>query len=251
LIASNLKISAVSYLNTKPFLYGLSNSDLYNELTISLDIPSVCASKLINAEVDLGLVPVATIPLVKNAEIISDYCIAAVGAVKTVCIYSEKPLEQLKFIYLDYQSRSSVLLTKILFEKYFNLNPVFLNAGIDYIQNIKSETGGLVIGDRAIGMVNRFPFVYDLSEAWYNMTGLPFVFAVWVANKHLGDEFNARFNTALRNGISQAESVAGNYQSLYPDFNVLDYYTRYLSFTMDENKKKGLALFLNLSQKFM
>ena len=247
----SIKISAVSYLNTKPFLYGLSSGNLISEIDLQLDIPSECARKLISAEVELGLVPVATIPFIKNAALVSDFCIGAIGEVKTVCIFSEKPIEKLKSIFLDYQSRSSVLLTKILFEKYYKQDIHFLQAEPDYILNIKSDRGGLVIGDRAIELEEKFPYVYDLSEAWYNMTALPFVFAAWVSNKALNPDFVNRFNQALKNGISNIEKVAEIYQPGYKNFSVHDYFSKYLSYSFDEEKKKGLELFLNLSKKYL
>jgi chorismate dehydratase len=251
LSTDSIKISAVSYLNTKPFLYGLSSGNLISEIDLQLDIPSECARKLISAEVELGLVPVATIPFIKNAALVSDFCIGAIGEVKTVCIFSEKPIEKLKSIFLDYQSRSSVLLTKILFEKYYKQDIHFLQAEPDYILNIKSETGGLVIGDRAIELEEKFPYVYDLSEAWYNMTALPFVFAAWVSNKALNPDFVNRFNQALKSGISNIEKVAEIYQPGYKNFSVHDYFSKYLSYSFDEEKKKGLELFLNLSKKHL
>ena len=85
---SKIKVTAVSYLNTKPFLYGIFNHGLEEELDLELNIPSVCAQKLRDGEVDLGLVPVAIIPQLIRPHIISDYCIGTVGAVKTVCLYS-------------------------------------------------------------------------------------------------------------------------------------------------------------------
>ncbi len=87
-----IKISAISYLNTKPFLYGLFQKGIDELTEMSFDIPSVCAQKLISGEVDLGLIPVAVIPQIKNPYIISDYCIGTEGEVKTVSIFGKKPL---------------------------------------------------------------------------------------------------------------------------------------------------------------
>ena len=159
-----IKISAVSYLNSKPFLYGLFRNDFDKTFSLALDYPSECARKLINHEVDLGLVPVAVIPEIENAQIISDFCIGADGPVKTVCIYAELPIEEIKEIYLDYQSRTSVQLLKILLKKYWMLSPKLIDTPKDYINKIKQNTAALVIGDRTIGLEQRFPYVYDLSE---------------------------------------------------------------------------------------
>ena len=93
-----LKISAVSYLNTIPFIHGLKQSELIHNIDLQLDYPSICADKLINGEVDLALVPVAIIPTLKEAHIISDYCIGADGAVDTVCLYSDVPITEIEII---------------------------------------------------------------------------------------------------------------------------------------------------------
>ena len=105
-----LKISAVSYLNTVPFIHGLKQSDLIHNIDLQLDYPSICADKLINRTVDLALVPVVVIPKLKDSHIISDYCIGADGAVDTVCLYSDVPITEIESIALDYQSRTSVAL---------------------------------------------------------------------------------------------------------------------------------------------
>jgi chorismate dehydratase len=148
-----IRISAVSYLNSLPFVYGLTHSSLINECDISLDIPSVCAEKLINGTVDIGLIPVAAIPQVPNATIISDYCIGANGEVKTVCLFSEVPLNEIKTILLDYQSRTSVLLVKILAKEFWKINPEFINAEAGFEQKIKGTTAGVVIGDRTFELI--------------------------------------------------------------------------------------------------
>jgi len=114
---NKLKISAVSYLNTLPFLYGIKNSGLAEKTVFEQDIPSICASKLLNNEVDIALVPIAVIPLMKESYIISDYCIGASGKVKTVLLLSDVPLNEIKSIYLDYQSKTSVNLIRILAKK--------------------------------------------------------------------------------------------------------------------------------------
>lgn len=114
-----IRITAVSYLNTKPLLYGLLNSPLADQVELSLDIPSECARKLKAGEVDLALTPVAIIPELPTWHLVSDYCIGAVGSVKTVNLYSELPVEALKTVYLDHHSRTSVALVQLLFKEYW------------------------------------------------------------------------------------------------------------------------------------
>src|SRR6478752_3156531 len=97
---NKIKISAVAYTNTKPFIYGIERSELLNQIDLSLDIPSDCAFKLINSQVDIGLIPVAAIPFVPNANIVADYCIGSVGAVNSVFIFSNVPVAQIRTLRL-------------------------------------------------------------------------------------------------------------------------------------------------------
>ena len=240
-----IKISAVSYLNSKPFLYGLFRNDFDKTFSLSLDYPSECGRKLANSEADLGLIPVALIPQIKNAQIISDFCISADGPVKTVCIFSSLPLEEVDSIYLDYQSRTSVQLLKVLLRDYWKLNPNLIEAPLDYIDKIGGKTAGLIIGDRSFGLEKKYPYVYDLSEAWKNYCGLPFVFAAWVSNRELPQDFINDFNACLADGIERKNQVAQLFQSSHLNFDVYEYYTKYISFDFDSLKKESLNYFLS------
>src|SRR4051812_36736309 len=123
-----IKISIVSYLNSKPFVYGIEHSDLLNEIDLQQDIPSVCAQKLIDGKVDIGLIPVAVLPLLKEKYIISDYCIGAVGKVASVMLYSDVPLDRISSVLLDYQSRTSVTLVKVLAKNFWKISPEWISA---------------------------------------------------------------------------------------------------------------------------
>ena len=180
-----IRVSAVSYLNTLPFLYGINNSEIKSQLDLSLDMPSDCAKKLLSGEVDLGLVPVAILPQLKEYHIVSDYCIGAVGNVDSVALYSDVPLNEIKEIYLDYQSKTSVNLVQILAEKYWNISPKWINAKAGFENKIQGTTAAIIIGDRTFNLPKSYQYKYDLAEQWLEFTGLPFVFACWVANKEL------------------------------------------------------------------
>jgi len=131
------RVVAVSYLNTKPLLYGLLRSRIQPSLELDLAIPSECARRLLVGEADIALVPVAIIPELPEAHIISDYCIGADGAVATVCIYGTVPIEEMTSIYLDHHSRTSVMLTRLLLEEYWKLNPKLVDAEEGYIDHTR------------------------------------------------------------------------------------------------------------------
>ena len=240
-----LKISAVSYLNTIPFIHGLKQSDLIKTIDLQLDYPSICADKLINGTVDLALVPVVAILKLKEAYIISDYCIGANGAVDTVCLYSDVPIEKIESIALDYQSRTSVALLKLLLKDYRRLNPILINEEVGFEDKIKGKHAALVIGDRAFAMNDKHKFIYDLSAIWTEMTGLPFVFAAWVSNSQLSQDFINAFNKALEKGLTNIDRALAFEVDSYPNCkNPEDYLNNKISYILDSEKKKGMELFL-------
>lgn len=237
-----IRIGAVSYLNTRPLLYGLKRSGLMEKIDLVEAYPARVATMLLNDEIDMGLVPVAIIPLLPESHIITDYCIGADGEVASVALFSEVPVEQVTTVLLDYQSRTSVSLARILLKEYWKLNPVLADAREDFRKNITGTTAGIVIGDRALEQHKISACTYDLGTAWKALTGLPFVFAAWIANKPLGDEFEDAFNRANAYGVSHiAEVVAEN---PYTTYDLTNYYTKNISYRLDDAKRKGLALFL-------
>lgn len=237
-----IRVGAVSYLNTRPLLFGLKLSGLMEKIDLVEEYPSRVAAMLLNDEIDVGLVPVAIIPLLKEAHIVTDYCIGADGEVASVALFSEVPVEQVTTVLLDYQSRTSVNLAKVLFKEYWKQSPVLEDAKEDFRANISGTTAGIVIGDRALEQRNISAYTYDLGTAWKAHTGLPFVFAAWVANKPLGDDFTDAFNRANGYGITHIDEVVA--ENPYEAYDLKKYYTQNISYPLDAQKRKGLALFL-------
>jgi chorismate dehydratase len=236
---------AVSYLNTKPLLYGIFHAGLETELQISLQIPSVCAAQLTSGEAQIGLVPVGALPDIPNAQIITDYCIGAVGEVKTVCIYAERPLHELTHLHLDYHSRTSVLLAQVLLKEFWQHDLTILPAQKNELPPIGGTTGAVLIGDKTFGLEQQYPYIYDLAAAWFEHTGLPFVFAVWVAIIPLDAAFIQRLNIALAEGIAHIPQLC---QLIPPPenatFSLEEYYTKYISYNLNDQKRAAIALFL-------
>ena len=239
-----LKVTAVSYLNTKPLLYGLLQSPIAQQIELKLEIPSICAKRLKEGDAGLGLVPVAVIPELDTPHLISDYCIGTVGAVRTVAIFSDCPMEEIRELYLDHHSRTSVELAKLLLRDYWKASPELIPASDGYISTLGGKRAGLVIGDRTIGLDSRFPYVYDLGEAWFQHTGLPFVFAAWVSNQPLGPEFVEAFNRAMQQGIAHIPELMYLLPSPHSNFDLEEYFTRYISYELDGEKRKALTRFL-------
>ncbi|WP_029285098.1 menaquinone biosynthetic enzyme MqnA/MqnD family protein [Pedobacter sp. R20-19] len=234
---NKIKISAVAYTNTKAFIYGLEHSDIINKIDLSLDIPSDCAAKVISGEVDMGLMPVAAIPLVPHANIVADYCIGSDGAVNSVFIFSNVPIEKIKTLKLDAHSRTSNNLAKVLLKFYWKKD-------VDFTTDQAVDTDALVlIGDRTFGKKDDFAFAYDMGEEWKNFTGLPFMYAAWVANKKISDEFKAEFNAALKFGLEHRDEVLKDLPTV-SNFDLKDYLYDKLQFDATEERKQAMNLFL-------
>jgi len=242
-------ISAVTYLNTKPFVYGIENSGFLQNCRLELNIPSVCADKLLNDEVDIGLIPVAVIHRLKEYSILTDYCIGAVGAVRSVMLFSNVPLGQIEKCFLDYHSETSVLLAKILAGRYWKISPVWIEGKEGFEKNIKGDVAGIVIGDRALNLCGKFQYFYDLAEEWHRFTSLPFVFACWVANKPLPGDFIDAFGKAIEFGVQNKEKAVNAVGIMPNGLSAKDYVNNCISYELDAQKQKGMKLFLDYVSK--
>jgi chorismate dehydratase len=219
--------------------------EFLEKVELSKDIPAECARKLLDDEVDLGLVPVAIIPKLKEHHIISDYCIGAIGKVHSVLLVSDVPVEQIESIYLDYQSRTSVQLCKLLAKNHWQILPKFLQANTGYETKIEGKTAGVIIGDRTFNMPKKFQFQYDLAEEWMKWQKLPFVFAAWVSNKELPTDFIEEFNQVLTFGLDHKKEAIDHFQinNISP-LNQLNYLENSIKYELDSKKKEGLDAFL-------
>lgn len=234
---NKIKVSAVSYTNSKPFVYGLMHSGILSQIDLSLDVPSDCATKLINNQADIGLVPVAALLNIPNYQIISNYCIGASGAVDSVFIFSDKPIEKIKTIGLDIQSRTSNYLARVLLKNFWQVSP-------EIVLDQPAEAF-VQIGDRTFGKKNQFAYTYDLAEEWGKYSGLPFVFAVWAANKEISESFLLDFNTALKYGLDHREDVIKSIP-FRDNFDVSDYLLNKIDYDLDIKKLEALKLFHQL-----
>jgi chorismate dehydratase len=241
-----INVSVVSYLNAQPFIYGLEHHPIKEQIVLYKDIPSECARKLLHGEADIGLIPVAVIPQLKDFNIIGKTCIGAVGKVASVLLCSDVPLHEIETIFLDFHSRTSVILVQVLSKYFWSINPIFRDASIDYIDHIKNKTAGVIIGDRTFDLPKEFRYVYDLSEEWQKFTNLPFVFAAWVGRKGLNESLIASFEEALHNGLKHKQIVIDKFQINYGStFDVAHYLNTSIRYELNEEKIRGMRLFFD------
>ena len=241
-MAQKIKVGAVSYLNTKPLIYGFEQGMMKAEIDLLIDYPANVAEMLCNNQIDIGLIPVIAIPLLPEHYIISDYCIACDGEVASVCLFSDVPIHEIKTVLLDYQSKTSVALLKILLREYWKINPELIVGNAGYETEIKSTTAGLVIGDRAFKQRSVSAYIYDLGLGWKEMTGLPFVFAAWVSNKRIDPAFVKNFNEANAAGLNNLQNVRR--ANTCPYYDLKKYYTENIRYRYAENYPAALAEFM-------
>lgn len=243
--SGKIRVGIVNYLNTKPLIYGLERSSIKDKIEIVGDYPARIAEMLHNNQIDVGLIPVATIPDFPEYHIVGNYCIGTHGEIATVALFSEVPMQEITRVYLDYQSRSSVALLKYLLRESWGVNPEIVHANDEsYREQIKGTTAGLVIGDRAFEQRKISTFIYDLGSEWRAITGLPFVFAAWVSTQKLPESFIREFDAANAQGLDHIDEIVA--QNPFPLYDLKKYYKLHLSYYLDEQKLKGMSHFLQV-----
>jgi len=214
------------------------------EIELSYDIPSQCADKLLSDKADIGLIPIVKTLQMSEYYIVSDLCIGAGDAVRTVVLASETPMETVSTIYLDNHSRTSVALAKILAKHHWKIEPEWVHFSGDITMYPRiGNSAAVVIGDKVFGL--RSLHIFDLATEWRKFTGLPFVFACWVANKLIDEGFLSRFNGALNTLFDNINTIVEHYKDHAPaGVDLLDYWTNNISYPLTPDKQRGMELFL-------
>lgn len=203
-----LRIGAVSYLNTKPLVYGL---DAYpDQFDVRFDVPAKCAELLHENKVDLGLIP-AIEYLRGDYAIVPGVSIASHGDVATVAVFTRKPMDQVETLALDLSSRTSVALTRVLCARRWKIAPKFTPAEPDIEAMLQKADAALVIGDPAfeIDPAKHGVTKVDLGGEWKALTGLPFVYAMWVGRPGVASPAQCRaLQQARDRGVANLPAIA-------------------------------------------
>lgn len=253
--ARPLRVAAVSFLNSRPITYGLeralptdagASAALFD---LRFDLPSRCADALANGEADLALLPTASFAAsAEDLRVVPGVAIASRGPVRTVLLVGEVPWEQLNAIALDGASRTSALLLRLLCAER-GLQPSFSEAPHESVLDAVTGTrGALVIGDAAFAAPERFPYVYDLGREWLNLTGLPFVFAVWAGRSDVvKPEHVQALRDSLREGLAHRPSIARAWaQDSGVDPALCEsYLTHNIRYQLGAEELSGMAAFIH------
>lgn len=243
------RISAVSYLNTVPFIYGMRHAGIDLHADLLLSPPSGTATALRNHQADIALVPVGAIPSIPGIRIVTNMCIGAHDAVRTVVLVSNTPVSEIEKVYLDSHSVTSAMLIKILAAEKWNINPKWeILTDYSLLEEPSDKIGYLLIGDKVFAAEGKFRYVYDLASEWIDMTSLPFVFAAWVATESVDGESVEALSRALKYGtehISEAIIENGYADKEY----AYDYLTKNIDFLFDEQKQRAMKLYWDKGMK--
>lgn len=262
-----MRISASSYSNTAPLVWSFLYGRNHGRVEIILDnAPTRSAELLETKRVDAALVPVITYQTLNDILIVPDVCVGAREKVRSVCLVTNGvDLVDVRSVALDISSKTSVVLTKIIFREFFESEPEWRDAEPNVEKMLAENDAALIIGDPALrlaecGMrVGDFPDfairhpqaafkTYDLAELWHQHTGLGFVFAMWMT-RHA--DLDIDFATARDEGLEHIDEIAANYaHQTGLDRNAMKHYlTRNISYTPDESMLAGLDLYFELAGK--
>lgn len=198
-----LHIGCVSYLNTKPLIYGL---DRYPDLRLHLDVPSRLLEGLRDRRFDVALLPVIDYQRLEGLTALRAGGIGSEGTTLTVRIFSRVPIGQIARIACDTDSHTSVALVRVILNKSYGLSPVVADLkGND----VAGNDAILLIGDKVICEEPAgYPHQLDLGEAWRTLTGLPFVFAIWQAREGVPlEELSKRLARAREEGLAHVDEI--------------------------------------------
>jgi chorismate dehydratase len=243
-----IRVSAVKYINSYPFMIGLRDSEVASMIELEVCHPSECADRLIAGETDIGLIPVAMIASMNEYHLVGDFCLSTNGAVRTVLLVSNTPFKQITTIYLDFRSRSSVTLCKILAARSWRRDFDWRPTSHDFnVTSMEHGEAAVMIGDRCFEYSRFFSFKLDLGLEWKRFTGLPFVFACWVSSKKLPVAFTDLFNRALHEGVrrrNEAVELLKEGASVTPE-EVIYYLNNNIDFILNDSKRKALFKFID------
>ncbi|WP_425398915.1 menaquinone biosynthetic enzyme MqnA/MqnD family protein [Aeoliella sp.] len=241
-----LRIGAVSYLNSKPLVHGLTALE---GAQVRFDLPSRLADDLSAGRLDVALVPIVEYLRHPEYQLLSSACVACWGPVLSVKLYFRTPPEEVQRLALDEGSRTSAALAQILLAQLHDVRPQLVQLPIgDSIDDVEADAV-LLIGDRAMQTSDdQFAEVWDLGDRWCRWTELPFVFAAWVARPDLpvhASQLADVFDSVRDRGVAAIESIVAAEAAnlgLEPAL-VRDYLTRYLHFTLAKREQLGVELF--------
>ena len=271
---NKLRVSIVQYLNTAPLVRGFTHGPLEGKYELSFTVPSQCAEALRTGAVDIAIIPAIEYQRIDGLVVLPHLAIASKNRVRSLLVVAKRPIREVRSIALDYCSRSTQALTRILADRHWKISPEFFETAPDLREMLQRADAALLIGDPALRLsvaISRksnvgprgdavcqaatlglpgaeILHVYDVVGEWSNFTGLPAVMAVWGARREVvTPEVVADFVSSCDFGlISIGEICAEAARELELPQQELESYLRHnIDFSLDEENRRGLERYFS------
>ncbi len=242
----SLRVGSVSYLNTKPLVYGLDSSP---HIQLFLDVPSRLLEGLRQSRFDVALLPIIDYQRMPGLCLLPGACIGCNGPVLTVRIFSQVPIGQITTLACDTDSHTSVALARIILAEQYRLKPEFVD-----LSDGRTPQSLLLIGDKVVCRPPlNYPYELDLGQAWKTLTGLPFVFAAWVARRGVDlADLPRQLSSAKRSGLAHVSDIVTCFALPlgWPSDLAVEYLTTYLRYDLAAPELQAIGLFHRLAARY-
>ena len=242
---AKLRVGIVNFLNSKPLAWGFLKGHHADLFAPTYHPPAMVARLLGQGALDIGLIPSVEVQRIPGLKILPDLCVASTREVKSVILVSRGPLEQVKRVALDQNSRTSVALLRILLQER-GIHPEYLHERPDPERMLSEADAALLIGDPALKVEREKYHVIDLAAEWHALTGLPFVFAVWAVRSTVDvPDLAFYFKSSLRYGLSSVDTLSREAAAELglDSADVRSYLTENLHFFLRQEELAGLEEF--------
>jgi chorismate dehydratase len=244
------RISASSYSNTAPLIWSFLYGRNHGLVEIILDTaPARSAELLAQDWVDAALVPVIAYQFIDGVRLVPDVCVGAKERVRSVCLVTKgEDLADVRSVSLDVSSRTSVVLTKVIFREFLSIEAEWRDAKPDIDAMLAESDCALLIGDPALTIDETRYRKHDLAETWKSFTGLGFVFAMWMTGK---ENSPINFAAARDEGFAHIDEIVSNYESeiALGHEELKEYLSENISYSVSDSMQQGMELYFKLAQK--
>lgn len=242
-------MAAVSFLNTSPLVWGMLHGPQRGMLDLDFCVPSECADRLRDGRADIGIVPVVEVAR-QGLGILTGPGIACRGAVRSILLFSRVPFTRIRTLAADTSSRTSVVLSRIILQRSFGADPHLIPMAPDLDAMLRRADAALIIGDPALRCdPASLPYkCLDLGAAWWDLTCLPMVFAVWACRQQLiSRPLEQIFRDSCRFGRNHLDDIVDCEAPAHgvPRSLAREYLTRHIVYLLGEGEYEGMRTFLN------
>jgi cyclic dehypoxanthinyl futalosine synthase len=247
-----LRAAAVGYLNARPLYEGLDRAPASARLRLDCASPSEVARRVAEDEADFALMPVAAAATIGDLRMVRGCAIGAQGAVRSIVVVADQPIDTLDQLAVDLSSRTSVVLARLVLRaRSGGREPRLFGAGAtEAIASVSGSRGALIIGDAALAIEGRFAHVLDLGLAWRDLTGLPFVFAAWCGRKGvLSAEDESLLAGAKLAGLDRRDAIAGEHAARtgLSQASLRAYLHDAVRYDLGDDERRGLERFYEMA----